>query len=281
MNTYDELRRFSGLNETIKEYTILLRRRILELERALAIINKKNLPGSLKIETRNGHAYFYLREKHDNKYKSRYISSQADDLVVMLANRQYIERILPKLKNELHNAEKYGLQTNPRMEDEFISKCDPVLLSLCDNLVLSPEKSAELWQSNNPPGVLDQWDAPDKLTLRGDMVRSKSEVFIADGLFRHGLKYVYEKPFMFASGKLVHPDFTILHPQTYEEYCWEHFGKMDDSDYAEDNIKKISEYWKDGLIPGKKLICTFETLKTPLTSAMVESVINAYFSPTV
>ena len=46
-------------------------------------------------------------------------------------------------------------------------------------------------------------------TERGDLVRSKSELVIADKLFSRGIDYVYEQPLDLGGGRVRYPDFTI------------------------------------------------------------------------
>jgi hypothetical protein len=46
-------------------------------------------------------------------------------------------------------------------------------------------------------------------TTRGELVRSKSEVIIADMLASLGLPYGYEQPFTGPDGSVRYPDFTI------------------------------------------------------------------------
>ena len=46
-------------------------------------------------------------------------------------------------------------------------------------------------------------------TARGELVRSKSEVIVADALFEKGIDYTYEKDLNFGSDGIKSPDFTI------------------------------------------------------------------------
>jgi len=46
-------------------------------------------------------------------------------------------------------------------------------------------------------------------TERGDLVRSKSELVIADKLYARDIEYAYEQPFVLPNGKTRYPDFTI------------------------------------------------------------------------
>jgi hypothetical protein len=62
-------------------------------------------------------------------------------------------------------------------------------------------------------------------TSRREMVRSKSEVIIADRLAAHGIDYAYEQPLTIGS-TTKYPDFTIEDMESGENYYWEHCGML-------------------------------------------------------
>ena len=76
------------------------------------------------------------------------------------------------------------------------------------------------------------------MTLKGDRVRSKSEQIIADRLFINNIPYKYEYPIEI-NGIIYHTDFRILRMSDRKELFYEHFGKMGDEQYANDNIRSI------------------------------------------
>lgn len=277
MDTYDEIRRFCYLPGALKQYAVLLRRRIRELEAVREKALRKAPQGVLKVESRRERFVFYRRTVEDGRPRHHYISKSDKETVYALAARQYTQRMIPRLQSSLHRLEKLAQSVDPLMEDRLAGALNPLLLSFCDDFYLTGESSAELWSSAAAAARLDNWNLPDKQTLRGELVRSKSEVFIADSLFRSGIRYKYEQPLMLESGSRVHPDFTILHPATHEQFYWEHFGMMDDEDYRADCLRKISMYWNCGPIPGQRLICTFESARSPMSSAQAEKIIRAYF----
>ena len=73
-------------------------------------------------------------------------------------------------------------------------------------------------------------------TPRGERVRSKSEWMIASMLDASGVPYRYEETVGLHElyGGAFHPDFTVLNKRTRKEYYWEHFGRMDDPETADD-----------------------------------------------
>jgi hypothetical protein len=77
----------------------------------------------------------------------------------------------------------------------------------------------------------------------GMVFRSKSEVLIAELLYKAGIPFYYESRLVlydeWGEKHFYYPDFTIALPDGRVVY-WEHFGRMDSSDYREKNYKKLS-----------------------------------------
>lgn len=61
-----------------------------------------------------------------------------------------------------------------------------------------------------------------------------------------------------------------------EEFYWEHLGRMDDTDYVEKNLNKITNYEKNNIFPGDRLILTHETSRCPINSKIIEKIIHTY-----
>lgn len=78
--------------------------------------------------------------------------------------------------------------------------------------------------------------------LTGDMVRSKSEVIIANLLHERGMSFWYEKPLLAPDGTLYLPDFTLQHQG--EMYYWEHVGMLSKSSYKAHWDEKRAWYEK-------------------------------------
>ena len=112
-------------------------------------------------------------------------------------------------------------------------------------------------------------------TKSGDRVRSKSEVMIADALFDSKLLFKPE-PALELGDEIVYPDFEIVHPSTHKLIWWEHFGMMDDPEYAYNAMEKLVEYVENGIVLGGNLIVTYETAMAPLTHKMIDKKLRNY-----
>jgi len=113
-------------------------------------------------------------------------------------------------------------------------------------------------------------------TPSGNLVRSKSEVLIDTFLCKNKIPFRYEC-ILQLNGISLYPDFTIRHPRTGDFFYWEHFGCMDDPAYIQKASFKIQTYAANGIIPSVHLITTYETKEYPLTSNIIENMIEYYF----
>ena len=87
-------------------------------------------------------------------------------------------------------------------------------------------------------------------TKRGDLVRSKSEVIIANELLAQGIdRYEYEAPVTLADGKTRYPDFTIIDDDTGAAYYWEHLGMLNNPDYRRRWKRKAEVYRESRILP--------------------------------
>lgn len=111
---------------------------------------------------------------------------------------------------------------------------------------------------------------------KGLLTRSKAEAPIATKLEQNGLIFRYE-PVLYLGRKKCFPDFAVLHPLNRKKIYWEHFGKMDDMDYAAKNIAKLWDYAEHGYYLGDNLIMTWETKWNPLTFQQINERIQKYF----
>ena len=87
-------------------------------------------------------------------------------------------------------------------------------------------------------------------TKRGELVRSKSEVIIANELLAQGIdRYEYEAPLELPNDETRYPDFTIEDDDTGECYYWEHLGLLHNPDYAERWKRKLALYRDANILP--------------------------------
>lgn len=83
-------------------------------------------------------------------------------------------------------------------------------------------------------------------TARGEMVRSKSEVIIANALAAKGVDYAYERP-LTLDGVTKYPDFTIEDMASGQTFYWEHCGMLHVPSYRRRWEEKLEWYRKHGV----------------------------------
>lgn len=81
-------------------------------------------------------------------------------------------------------------------------------------------------------------------TLTGHMVRSKSEVIIANLLHDHDVPFDYEVPLRATDGTFYLPDFTVK--VRGETWYWEHWGMLHNQQYRAHREKKLAWYQQHG-----------------------------------
>lgn len=87
-------------------------------------------------------------------------------------------------------------------------------------------------------------------TKRGDLVRSKSEVIVANELLAQGVdRYEYEAPLALPNGETRYPDFSIIDDDTGARYYWEHLGLLHNPDYAARWERKLAAYRAADILP--------------------------------
>lgn len=115
------------------------------------------------------------------------------------------------------------------------------------------------------------------ITSRGEAVRSKSEVIIANMLHAKGLEYHYEAP-LEIDGVTKYPDFTIEDDDTGITYYWEHCGMLHDPGYRKRWEEKKLWYAANGILeeggPNGRLVITRDLSNGSFNSEAIASLIE-------
>ena len=180
----------------------------------------------------------YYKWYYTDKGKTKYIPKSERKLAEQLVKRKYLESRLRKFKQEEKRIDIYLKQYSL---DEFSSyhvEEHPELQKLLSGVYVPLKQELDEWvnasYTNNPK-------EPQKLihkTIPGILVRSKSEALIINALFGHKIPFRYECLLQIQNVS-IYPDFTIRHPVTGEVYYWEHFGMIDNENYAHNVYSKL------------------------------------------
>lgn len=109
-----------------------------------------------------------------------------------------------------------------------------------------------------------------KVTSRGLKVRSKSEVIIAELLYKHDVPFRYEQLIFVGGGTVLAPDFTFLNVLQGEIY-WEHAGMPDNPEYRKRHFWKRGIYESMGIYPWKNYIETYDNEKGSCDADLIEA----------
>ncbi len=120
--------------------------------------------------------------------------------------------------------------------------------------------------------TIREWYEEGKIhqTLADIMVRSKSEVIIANMLAERDIPFQYELPLYASDGTFYLPDFTISFAG--EKWYWEHLGRLDNEEYR--NHWETKKAWYDRFFP-ERLVTTYESGDL---SKDANTLIEQYFS---
>ncbi len=205
-----------------------------------------------------------------------YIAKSNEELVHQLAQKSYDEKVFKLAEKRLAQIKRLTKDYDDDEIEKIYLKEHCERRKLIHPIEPTWEQQLESWMNQKYEGKSFWKDTPIILTERGERVRSKSEKIMADYFYRNGILYKYECPLYLENFGIVHPDFTFLSKKTRKEIYWEHDGRMDDPTYAKNAVKKIEAYEKNDIYPGERLILTFETDQTILSTQIIECMVNKY-----
>ena len=247
-----------------------------QLEKQINSITQKlkSLPDGTIYCTENGP---YTKWYQSLGSTQTYIPKKNRHLAEQLAYRKYLSLLQKDLIREKNALDFYLRHHLPRpWKSELLLSNNPEYQKLLSPHFKPASQQLYEWSissyEQNP-------NYPEQLihkTASGKYVRSKSESFIDMILYQNKIPFRYECA-LHLDSTTIYPDFTIRHPKTGETYYWEHFGRMDDSNYAFNTFNKLELYTSHGIIPTIHLITTYETKDHPLSIEQIEKRVHEYF----
>ena len=255
--------------------------RLESMKKTIEEFQKNEPAGCLKHQKRGAYTYFYQQYRNENtkKIERKFINKDNINLVKRLAQKKYywhMKSIIDiNLKVLKYLVERYCPEKMDRVFAELGNECKPFIMPLKG----SREDQIRQWYEEKYE-VNEAY--PEHLrykTEQGELVRSKSEVIIANMLYQHRdvLLYKYECPLKVKEAgkiKVIYPDFKIMNIRTGKITYWEHAGLMDDTGYADDFVRKINTYISNNLLVGRDVVFSCETEDHPLDMTVVKKVIE-------
>lgn len=276
----------SGITRTTSKRALLkptslyeeMRRRLAELKKTEA--ERSTLlagapEGEIHVLTTKRRTQFYLRSTKKEK-SGKYISKKEEATIRAHLQKAYDRCIVKYLRKEIKNLETHlraSENISEKIRQAYSSKTQDIKKYL-NPVDMSDEDYKRQWTEKTFKAKEIAENMPFYETKRGERVRSKSEINIANALNDHGIAYKYECPLALKNGVVIHPDFTILDLKNRREIYWEHRGMMDDEEYARNTVVRIKMMMKNGIVIGKNLIISEETAQCPLGTDEIESLIG-------
>ena len=233
--------------------------------------------GKLKVKRNGNCTYYYLvgEDLHETLLNNNNLKLAED-----LAQKNYLEKVVKESKQELAVLKRALNQYPEAVAEDVYHQLSDERKKLVKPIVPTDEQFIQRWQNKPFTHKKISDDVPMYLTMKGERVRSKSEVIISDRLNINGIPYKYECPLTFKrNGELItiHPDFTILRVSDRKTLYLEHNGRMDDPGYADDMVNRVNDYSYAGIVQGDNLFMTFETSETPLDISVLDKMIKNHF----
>lgn len=242
-----------------------------EKEKALS----KTPEGTLRVCRRGSRVQYYHRNDPKD-FNGTYIRGKDIKLAQRLAQKDYDQKVLCAAEQEIKAIQKCLSNYPTRSAEEIYENLHKERQKLISPIEQTNSEYVKKWEEVEYQGKNFYEGSSGFCTEKGEKVRSKSELIIANLLQKEGVPYRYEYPIYLNGMGMIHPDFTVLNVNEKKEFYWEHFGMMDDWEYVEKAIKKLAAYEQNGIFPGEKLIITYETRRNPISQKLVELMISHY-----
>ena len=229
--------------------------------------------GRIMIKRRGNREYYYLTVDSS----TRLMKDEDMELVKSIVYKTYLEKVLKAAKQEYATLKAATNNLPVLTAEQVYDSLSEGRKALIAHLDQTDVQFVNEWINQPYRRKGFKPDAPVFITMKGERVRSKSEVIIADRLAAKGIPYKYECPVKLQNGLVLHPDFSIMRLSDRKEIYLEHLGKLGDSGYANDNVKRLNDYALSGLVLGANLFITYETDDVPLDTRILDIMIETMF----
>lgn len=252
------------------------------LEKLLLSAEKdmKDAPkGCLRVARGGKNPEFYHRESKEDRIGT-YISRDRQSIAQALAQKTYAEKFIKTITPKLDLIDAMIIEYEANQPEMVYPDQNDIRQRLVKPYIIDDEENARRWREIPYEPNPKHPEKRDQITANNELVRSKSEVIIADNLKMLGIPYKYEAPVLvpapsdraayqeMAGSAIIYPDFTCLNVRRRKLVYIEHFGIMDSPVYRDKEFFwKIRNYENAGIIQGKNFIMTFEDDEHPFNFA--------------
>ena len=233
--------------------------------------------GKIHIIRKNQAIQYYVRKTPSDR-SGNYLPKTESSKIRKYLQKAYYEKAITIVESEIDTLKKIlSCSRFSQNMIEIYSEYPEEIRNFVVPLECSDEDFVNKWMEEKYVGKQIPETTATFTTNKGEQVRSKSELNIANALAAKGIPYKYECPLTLKGGNTIYPDFTVLNVKKRRVIYWEHRGMMDDRGYSRDAVERTKDMNRNGIILGKNLIITEETGNCPLNTTEIDAVINNYF----
>lgn len=254
------------LNEMLFHYEFLMEQQEREL---------KQLPcGSLYIcdsGRGDGTSYYY----HHCNGRRKGITKNLT-LVQALARKKYLETSISMIRKNIAAIKRTINSVEDIDQQQILKRLRPEYSDLIYAPLAAWNEEKRRWLSEDfEQSTFRPWEK-EQTTANGLWVRTKSEVIVAERLDYYGIPYRYEQ-MLYIENREFAPDFTIFTRKGL--FYWEHAGMINERQYIDNHIWKLSMYRKANIVPWKNLIVTYDREDGGIDSRIIEAEIHNKLLP--
>lgn len=241
-----------------------------ELQKQLMLLNKlkklsddnlkkmKNVPVQYIRTSSKGNFHQYYRIDPETG-KRVYLSKNRVADIRPIIQKEYEMKVNKEILGQIDKLERYLRHGNINSITDIYQNTCNAKKALINPIISSDEEYIQKWLASYPGCQNPYPPKKPSETMKGEIVKSKSEKIIADTLYTRNIPYVYEPRLVFDNNIVRYPDFVTLNVRTRKTVYWEHFGGLSDPGYCAENFPKLLLYEQNGIIVGDNLIITMET----------------------
>ena len=255
-----------------------IKKRMAELKQIIRKKEKKLLhapEGVINIAPMGERAQYYFKKNPSDKAR-RYMRKSEGPLVAAICQKEYDQKVLVAAQKELEQWEHLMHNFPKQTYEEIYTHISIHRQKMVQPDVLTDKEFIKNWEEVEFVAKGFSEYAPEFYTDKGEQVRSKTEILIANALHKYKIPYRYECPLYLEGYGNIHPDFIILNVSTRTVFYWEHMGMMDDAEYVENALRRIEAYERNDIFPGETLILTYETARHPISPRTIDQMIQRY-----
>ena len=254
-------------------YNLLKEKKYLESKMAEIRRKLKKLPSENLCCAKNGNGYKWYSLSGE---APRYIYKKNRRYAEKLALKRFYILSLQDFEKELKAIDLCLSKYPQEKQVDLLFQHEPEYGRLLSGYFEPVDSDINAWLSNEYDKNTNYPEGLKFKTNSGVLVRSKSELIIANILFENKIPFRYECS-LNLGGIIIYPDFTIMHPKTKQIFYWEHFGMIDNPSYAISTTNKLHTYISNKIYPSINLITSYETKENPLNVGLIEELVKYYF----